>query len=100
MKPEFKLKKCPFCGKMRPSYLYQSHIDHHMKGLWGEQKEVNPRQMIDLTPLQACKAIMARIDGVFDDPHLTTLGTLSTDTLSDVRFIARQAIAREQKTRA
>jgi hypothetical protein len=51
--------------------------------------EENPRR---LTALRALRAIVARIDGVWDDKDLMVFGPLSTNTLDDVYEIARSAI--------
>lgn len=51
--------------------------------------EENPRK---LTALRALRAIVARIDGVWDDKDLMAFGPLSTNTLDDIYEIARSAI--------
>ena len=53
--------------------------------------EENPRRGRH-TPVQALRAIIARIDGVFDDKDLMAFGPLSTNTLNDIYEIARNAI--------
>ena len=40
----------------------------------------------------ALKAIVARIDGVWDNPELVEIGPISTDTISDVHRIAKNAL--------
>jgi hypothetical protein len=43
--------------------------------------------------LAALRAIVARIDGVWDQPDLVAFGTLHPNTMADVRTIACSAIA-------
>jgi hypothetical protein len=44
------------------------------------------------TMLAALRAIVARIDGVWDDPDLVDLGPLSLNMVGDVRDFANRAI--------
>ena len=40
-----------------------------------------------LSPKLALQAIAARIQGVYDDPALMLIGTLSADTKADILYI-------------
>lgn len=42
---------------------------------------------------KALRAIVARINGVWDDPDLKAFGLIGDDTLSDCLAIAQQALA-------
>ena len=42
--------------------------------------------------LSALKAIVARIDGVYDDPFLVAFGPLSVNRIQDIKEIAHRAI--------
>ena len=44
------------------------------------------------TPEQAIRAIIARIDGVFDDPDLLAFGPLHIDKMVDVKEISNAAL--------
>lgn len=44
------------------------------------------------TMLSALRAIIARVDGVFDDPDLMAVGPLLPDSDEDVVYIAKKAI--------
>jgi len=41
---------------------------------------------------RALRAILARIDGVYDDPDLMSMGPLHTDRGADVRHFAEEAL--------
>lgn len=53
------------------------------------------RHLISAAPamLDALKAIVARIDGAFDEPNLVELGPLCSDPDEDIRYIANRAIS-------
>jgi hypothetical protein len=43
-----------------------------------------------MTPEQAFRAIKARINGVFDDPDLMSIGALSSNPIEDLHYILEQ----------
>jgi hypothetical protein len=45
---------------------------------------------------EALLAIIARIDGVWDDQHLQSFGALLPDTLADVKRLAQASLDLEQ----
>ena len=59
------------------------------------EAEANARLIAAATDLLAAlRAIVARINGVWDDPDLLAFGELLPDTEADIEAIASQAIAK------
>jgi hypothetical protein len=50
-----------------------------------------------ITPVNALKAILARIDGRFDEPALVAFGDLKTNTMDDIKSFAERGLAAEEK---
>lgn len=51
-----------------------------------------------LDPLQALRAIVARLQGLFDDPNLVAIGPLSVSAQEDALHIATKTIEAAERT--
>ena len=76
------MKNIAFTNQVSPSHM-------------GKEEQANAR-LIAAAPnmLAALRAIVARINGVWDDPDLMLFGPLSTNALADVEWIAKETIAK------
>ena len=80
--------------KSEMGYQSGEYIAQHFNTL-GKTQKANAR-LIAAAPdlLAALRAIVARINGVWDDLDLMSFGELLPDTEADIEIIASQAIAK------
>jgi hypothetical protein len=50
-----------------------------------------------ITPVNALKAILARLDGRYDEPALVAFGALNPDRIDDIRSFAERGLAADDK---